>query len=256
MAKKSISQKKAEKQQMENAALHHVFNVFLGGLAAECWLLLAYRKYIMGTVDAMLLWHTVLKVGLYGGLVLLVAAIALGLWKKDCPKCRKLMPLVGGIGLFLAVSGWVSTTFYPQGVTVMCIAVPILTLLGLVFFLYQHECFLSTVVLSGAMFAAWVCSTGLSGSWRVPVMVGAVCSIIAVAALALLTRKAQQGEGKLKGLRVFSPECGYRILYGVFAASAAAIAVSLAAPGVVYYVMWLLGIAIFAELVYYTTKLM
>lgn len=34
----------------------------------------------------------------------------------------------------------------------MCIAVPILTLLGLVFFLFQHECFLSTVTLAGALF--------------------------------------------------------------------------------------------------------
>lgn len=256
MAKKSISQKKAEKQQQENAALHNVFYVFLAGLAAECWLLLSYRNYVTSTVDAMLLWHTVLKVGLYGGLVLLVAAIAVGLWKKDCPKCRKLMPLVGGIGLFLAISGWVSTTFYPQGITLMCIAVPILTLLGLVFFLYQHECFLSTVVLSGALFASWVCSTGLSGSWKLPVMAGAVCSIAVVAALAVLSRKAQQGEGKLKGLRVFSPECDYRILYGVFAVAAAAIAVALAVPSIVYYVMWVLGIAVFAELVYYTTKLM
>ncbi len=256
MAKKSISQKKAEKQQLENAALHNVFNVFLAGLAAECWLLLAYRNYVTSTVDALLLWHTVLQVGMIGGLVLLVAAIAVKIWKKNCPKCRKVTPLVGGIGLFLAISGWVSTTFYPQGITTMCTVVPVLTLLGLVFFLYQHECFLSTVVLSGALFAVWVCSTGLSGAWKLPVLVGAVCSIIAVAALAVLTRKAQQGEGKLKGLRVLSPECDYRILYGLFALAIVAIAVSLVVPGAAYYVMWLLGIAIFAELVYYTTKLM
>lgn len=256
MAKRSISQKKAERQQQENAALNNVFHVFLAGLAAECWLLLAYRNYVTSTVDALLLWDTVLKVGAVAGLVLLVAAIVVGIWKRSCPKCRRATALVGGIGLFLAVSGWVSTTFYPQGITTMCIAVPILTLLGLVLFLYQHECFLSTVVLSGAMFASWVCSAGLSGSWQLPVTAGAVCSIIAVAVLTFLTRKAQQGGGKLKGVRFLSTECDYNVLYSVFALAIVAIAVSLAVSSIVYYVMWLVGIGIFAELVYYTTKLM
>lgn len=256
MAKKTISQKRAEKQQMENAALRQVFNVFLTGLAAECWLLLAYRNYVMSTVDAMLAWHTVLKVGMYAGLVLLIAAIGVGIWKKDCPKCRNVMPLVGVAGLFLALSGWVSTTFYPMGVTVMCIIVPILTLMGLVYFLYQHECFLSTIVLAGALFASWVCATGLGGSWKIPVIAGALCSIAAVAVMALLARKAQQSGGKVKGLQVLSHDCDYRVLYAVFAVAIAAIVVSLVAPSIVYYVMWAVGIAIFAELVYYTTKLM
>lgn len=256
MAKKSISQKRAEKQQMENAALRQVFNVFLMGLAGECWLLMAYRNYIMSSVDAMLLWHTVLNVSMYAGLVLLIAAIGVGIWKKDCPKCRKVTPLAGAIGLFLAISGWVSTSFYPLGVTVLCIIVPILTLMGLVYYLYQHECFLSTIILAGALFASWVCATGLGGSWNLAVIIGAVCSIIVVAAAALLARKAQQNGGKLKGLQVLSLECDYRVLYAVFAVAAVAIAISLAVPGIVYYVMWALGIALFAELVYYTTKLM
>lgn len=256
MAKKSISQKRAEKQQMENAALRQVFNVFLAGLAAECWMLLAYRNYVMSTVDAMLTWHTVLKVSMYVGLVLLAVGVGVGIWKKDCPKCRKVMPLVGVAGLFLAFSGWVSTTFYPRGVTVMCIFVPIITLLGLVFFLYQHECFLSTVVLAGALFASWVCSNGLAGSWKIPVIIGAVCSVIAVAAIAYLTHKAQQRKGKLKGLQMFSHDCDYRVLYAVFAIASVTIIISMVAPGIVYYLMWVLGISLFAELVYYTTKLM
>lgn len=256
MAKKSISQKRAEKQQMESAALRQVFNVFLAGLAGECWLLMAYRNYVMSTVDAMLTWHTVLQVCMYVGLVLMVAAAVVGVWKKNCPKCRKIVPGAGVAGLFLALTGWVSTTFYPAGVTVLCIIVPILTLMGLVYFLYQHECFLSTIVLAGALFASWVCGSGLSGSWRVPVMIGAVCSIAAVAVVALLVRKAQQGGGKLKGLQVLSLECDYRVLYAVFALAIAAIVASLAVPTFIYYVMWVLGIALFAELVYYTTKLM
>ena len=46
MSKKPISQKRAERQQMENQALHRVFNVFLLGLAAECYLFIVQRRNI------------------------------------------------------------------------------------------------------------------------------------------------------------------------------------------------------------------
>ena len=75
MAKKPISQKRAERQQQENAALQKVLNVFLLGIAAECWLLLVYRNYDMGGVNSMLTWHEILKVCMYAGLVLLAGGI-------------------------------------------------------------------------------------------------------------------------------------------------------------------------------------
>ena len=256
MAKKPISQKRAERQQQENAALQKVLNVFLLGIVAECWLLLVYRSYDMGGVNSMLTWHSILKACVYVGLVLLAGGVAVTIWKHRCPKCRKIMPLVAAAGLFLALSSWVSTQFFPNGTAILCIIVPITTLLGLVFHLYQHECFLSTVALACSVFASWVCASGSAGSWRIPVMIGAVCSIAALAAAAVLTRKVQLSGGKLKDLRVFTPDCQYSILYGVFALGAAGIAVSLLAPFAVFYVMWALGIVLFALLVYYTTKLM
>ena len=256
MAKKPISQKKAEKQQMENAVLQKVLNVFLAGMLAECYLLLVYNNYDMGTVDSMLTWHSILDVLFYVGLVLLVGGVGVGIWKRSCPKCQKIMPFVAGIGLFLAASTWISTSFFPSGTKILCIMIPIVSLLGLVFLLYQHECFLSTITLAGAFFASWVCANGMTGFWRLPVMAGAICSIVAIAVLAFLTGKAKQNEGKLKSIRLFTAECDYRVLYAVFALSAAAIVIAMVATGVAYYLLWVLGIALFAELVYYTTKLM
>ena len=215
MAKKPISQKRAERQQQENAALQKVLNVFLLGIAAECWLLLVYRNYDMGGVNSMLTWHEILKVCMYAGLVLLAGGIGVTIWKRECPKCRKIMPLVALLGLLLTATGWVATRFFPSGTAVLCIIVPIITLLGLVFYLYQHECFLSTVALSGSLFASWVCASGTAGAWRVPVMIGAVCCIAALAAAAVLTRKIQQDNGKLSAavypasypLRCVRPGC-------------------------------------------------
>ena len=77
MAKKSISQKRAERQQQENQALNRVFLVFLLGLAAECYLFVVYRNYVMGSVPAMLAWRNVLRYGSVIGLVLLIAGAVL-----------------------------------------------------------------------------------------------------------------------------------------------------------------------------------
>lgn len=158
MAKKPISQKRAEKEELENKALHRVFNVFLLGLAAECYLFLVYRGYAAGTIDSMLVWHQILTWGMYAGLVMLVAGAAVAFAKRQDARLRTGMLWLGGIGLFLALSGWVVTFFFDnnRGITTMCILVPILVVLALIFFLFQPECFLSTLVLSCAMFTVWL----------------------------------------------------------------------------------------------------
>ena len=158
MAKKAISQKRTDREKQENQALHRVFNVFLLGLAAECYLFIVYRGYGVGAIDSVLIWDKILTWGMYLGLVMLIGAAIAGYVKRADSRLRTAMTWVGGLGLFLAASGWIITTFFDnhQGVTAMCIMVPILTVLGLVFLLYQHECFLCTAALAGSMFTVWV----------------------------------------------------------------------------------------------------
>lgn len=256
MAKKPISQKRADREKQENLALQRVFNVFLLGIAAECYLFVVYRNYVMGTAASLLVWYNVLRWAAIAGVVLLLGAAAAAYVKRAQPRLRRIMTLISVAGLFLAVSGWVMMRFFDKGVTTMCILVPVLTLLGLVYFLFQHECFLSTVVMAASLFTVWVCGSGLDSSWRTPVMAGAVAAIVLLAVLALLVRQAQKGEGKLRGVRVLSVECDYRVVYAVLAVCAVAIVVVLAAPAFGYYLLWALGILLFAEMVYYTTKLM
>ena len=259
MAKKSISQKRAERQQQENQALNRVFLVFLLGLAAECYLFVVYRNYVMGSVPAMLAWRNVLKYGGIIGLVLLLAGAAgaalyfrKGEGKKGAAACW-----CAGVGAFFAMSGWIMSTFYPAGVTVMCVMVPVLTVLGLVLFLYQRECFLTTLALCGSFLAVWVCGDGLdSMNWRIPIMIGAILGLVILAALALLVRKAQQDEGKLMGLRLLPVDCAYPVVYAGLAVSFVCVLAALVFAPAAYYIQWALGIAIFAEMVYFTTKMM
>lgn len=259
MSKKPVSQKRAERARQENMTLQRVFYVFLLGLAAECYLFLVYRGYAVGSVDSLLIWHQILTWGTWLGLVMLIAGAVVGYVKRADRRLCTTMAWVGGVGAFLAVSGWVVTHFFDNnaGITAMCIMVPILAVLGLVFLLFQHECFLSTVALTGALFAVWVRgAAAASGAWRVPVIIGAVFGAVLLVLAAGLTRKAQQGGGKLWGVRVYSPECDYRVLYGVLAIAFVCVLLAVAASSLAYYLMWVLGILLFAELVYYTTKLM
>lgn len=258
MAKKSISEKRAERERQENQTLQRVFNVFLLGLAAEVYLFIVYRGYVAGSVGSMLVWHQLLRWGSWIGLAAAVAGAGVGWWKREDRKLRTIMTWAGGVGAFLFVSGWIVTHFFSngQGVTTMCILVPILAVLALVYLLYQHECFLCTLALSCAMFTVWARGATAAGAWRVPVIAGCVLGIVLLGLAVFLAGKAQKGEGKLGGIRVLSVECDYRVLYGVLGLGAVGVLVALINPAISVYLMWVLGILLFAELVYYTTKLM
>ena len=77
MAKKPISQKRAEREKQENLALQRVFNVFLLGMAAEIYLFIVYRNYVLGTPDSLLIWDEILRWGSLAGLVLFFGQLRL-----------------------------------------------------------------------------------------------------------------------------------------------------------------------------------
>ncbi|MDE7242540.1 MAG: hypothetical protein K2O18_00990 [Oscillospiraceae bacterium] len=259
MAKKSISEKRTEREQAENQVLRRVFSVFLLGLAAEVYLFIVYRA-VTGSIDSMLAWYQgVLPVLSWLGVALLAGG-GIAAYVKRADK-KLFAPLLGasGAGLFLALSGFVITTFSNdnKGVTTMCVLAPIAAVLGLIFLLYQHECFLSTLALSGAMFAVWVRGTSAASVlWRIPVIVGLVAGALLLAAAAWLVRKTQEKNGKLGSVRLFAVDCDYRIVYAVLGAAFVCVLLAMALPAITYYLMWALGIVMFAELVLYTTKLM
>ena len=257
--KKPSSQKRADREQHDNRTLNRVYYVFLLGLAAECYLIMAYRGFAFANIGSTLAWNKFLNAAMWVGLVLLIAGTAVAIWKKKEKKLRTIMTWVAGVGAFFFASSWIMTRFFSNGlgVTAMCVLVPILAVLALIYLLYQHECAVNTVLLGGAMFSVWLRgATAQSEYWRVPVIVGCVVVLLGLAAVAFLVNKARQDGGKLWGLRVFSVECDYRIVFAVVAAAAVSVLLVAVLPAVSYYLMWVLGVLLFAELVYYTTKLM
>lgn len=256
MAKKNLSQKRALRQQQEREALNNILNIFLLGLLAECYLLVVYRFYAGGTVNSLLLWDNILKVLSWVGLGMTVLGGAAAVWKRKEPKIVKVASYAALAGLFLAVTGWVMITFFDIGVIAMCIAVPVLTVLGLIYFLYQHECFLCTALLAGSFFTVWICGKGLDSNWGVVVTVCSALVVIALLLIAIAAGRVKKADGKFRGIRLFTQDCDYRVIYGVCAVCAALILVALFVPTVAYYVIWALGVLLFVELAYFTAKMM
>lgn len=257
MAKKP--NKRAEKLRKEQEVINRVLNIFLVGIVAETYLLMMHKR-LTGTAAQMVGAAKALTVLGWIGLALAVAGVVLMLVKKAEPKFRKIGLWGAGTGVFLAVSSVLMYFFYPRGGQLLCAAVPIAAVLGLVYYLFQREFFVNVVILGGTMFTLWVLGRGLGTvNWNTKVIAGAVVVLIGLALMAVLTRKLEKNAGKWTGkkeIAVFSPACEYKILYAVYALAAILIVLALLMSSTVFYTMWVAGILIFVLAVYYATKLM
>lgn len=256
MSKKPVSQKRAQRQQQERAALNNIFNTFLVGLAAECYLFIVYRGYIAGTIDSLLAWDKILHVLMWVGAAALAAGGVLSFVKRKDEKLRRIGLIAAGAGLFFAATGWIMTRFFDLGVVTMCAVVPILTVLALIFFLYPRDCFISTLLLVLSLFVVWVCDRGMTGSLQLFVRIGAIAAMIALAVFGIAARRIQFKDGKLGRFQIFPVECDYKMIYIVSVVCILLVALAVFIPSITYYLIWAAVVALFAELAYFTTKMM
>lgn len=254
-------EKKLTREQRDNQVLGQVFRLFLLGIVAEGLLFFFNDFYINGTAQSLVGIYYGLPYASAAGFVLMVVGLAL-LWKKRnvSPVTRKVYGWIAGLGAFVGFCSLVLRLLYPTGGTYLCLLVPILTVLGMVYLLFQREFFLVAVILSGALFTVWVCRKGIgTANWNGKVLVGGILVLAGLAALAALTAKVQKQGGRWIGtykVRLLPEDCDYRMLYLAYALAFVAILLAMLVVGTTYYSMWVLGIALFAFAVYYTTKLM
>lgn len=259
MPKKHAHQKQnVNHQEQDRIALNRMFNTFLIGLATECYLFIVYRGYVAGSVDSLLIWHSILRVLMWVGLGALIGGCGLALAKRSNKKLCIGGLIAAALGAFFSAGGWIMTNFLDngRGVKTMCIIVPVLTVLMLIYFLYQRECFVSTSMVALALFTIWICEKGMGGLWNNGIMIGTIVVAVLLAAAALAVRMAQKNEGKLFGLQVFGPDCTYGVVYLVTAVCVILPLLALFVPGVTYYLIWAAVITLFAELAFFTTKMM
>lgn len=228
---------------------------FLAGCAAEIYLLIVRKFYINGTIYQVVAWDSYLQYLVYAGLALLAIGVVLALvWRKD-PFHQPIGFWTAGTGAFLAFSAWFTRGYVDAALRLMCVVVPVVMLLGVLWCLYDRECAWALSVLGTSLVALWVLRRELDSMYLgKPLKLLAIVYLILLAALAFAMRKADKNGGKLGKLTLL-PEDGDPLpVYVACGLSFVAVAVSLVSSAASYYAMWAMAIVVFALAVYYTVK--
>ena len=208
-----------------NRNLNSALTLFTAGFIAEFYLLLINQYFVKGSVDQVVAIAGYLEVMAIVGAAAFGAGVVLTVMRRKWTRFAAAGKWLLGLGLFFGVSSLLMRRVYPMGTTVMCILVPVLMLLAVVFLLYQHEFAVQAIALTLAIASAVLLNHGSSS---MPALVTAFCwaAMVLVAALLVLTVMLQKHEGS-KGTVIFPAKTNYALTCAVLVLSIAAIAVSL-----------------------------
>ena len=220
--------KRAERMARSNRNVNRAITVLMAGVIAEFYLLMVNNYYVKGGVGQVLTMMTVLQVIDYIGCALFGAGLVVWLMRKKWTRFAPAAPWLLCIGFFFAVSSILMLKVYPQGTTMMCVIVPVVMLIGIVFLLYPREFSVQAVGLTASLMAMYLIHRGSgSDTW-----------------------------GGIGDLRIVSQDGDYKLIYAVLAVCALAIVAALAVSSIAYYGLWVLAIGTFLLAVYYTVKMM
>lgn len=253
-------EQQAQRAKQEDVVLNKVLWWIVGSVILEALLLLLNRVYVNYTASEIEFAYSLRGVFKVLAIVLPICFVVLvGLWlaARKSGKLVKLTGVLALIALILAVCAVIVRIFDVSGVKFLYIAVPVVAVLALIYYLYQREFFVSAVF----------CALGLLGIKLLPRVRGAslvgyayaVALAVLLVAAVVLFRMMQKSQGKLtvKGtpMQVFPKGANYALLYVTCAlvAVVAIAAVMMGALTLLYGVLvaWLLILA-----VYYTVRLM
>ncbi|MBR3560638.1 MAG: hypothetical protein IKN81_03800 [Oscillospiraceae bacterium] len=247
-----VTRREKSERNMNRAVL-----LLTAGLVAEWYLLMADRYYARGTISQVVGWYDYLGVMRWAALAVLAAGVVMMTLRGGKPWVKKLGGLLTGCGAFFTFTSVAMRHYFPVSVTVLCVMVPVLLLLGIIYLFYQAEFSVQATELAMALGA--VILLGRSGSAAVKVC--AALAVCGIAALLICTAAAKKNGGALRlggeTVQVFAPKADYRLSLGVPVLCLAAVAAAYyAVPAGAFYATWALAIVAFVLAVYYTIKLM
>ena len=222
---------------------------FLAGCVAELYLLILRRFYVNADSDvARFAWydHYLWLLGGIGAGVAVVCVLGALILRKD-PKRRRILWLAAAAGVF-AGGAALLVRWNMAALSFLTIVVPVVSLLGILWGLYDRECALALTVLGASLFVLWGFRRyGSSVYVGTAVKVCVAVYLILLAAIAWLTRSGRLGQ-------ILPPKADRLPVYVACGLSGASLLASFLGTAVSYYAMWALAAVVFALAVYYTVK--
>lgn len=223
---------------------------FLAGCVAELYLLIIRRFYILGNIREVVAWDEYLKYFAYAGIAVLAIGVALTfLWKADKKK-RIIGVSAAAAGAYLAAVSAVARMNLSL-ISLLVVIVPAIVIVGILWCLYDRECALSLTILGVSLVVVWAARRAI---YLPAVKILVVLFLLALVAVAVLTRKAMQSAGKLGKFQFLPTKANVTAVYVSCGLSLVAVATVLVSVTIAYYSMWLLAAVVFALSVYYTVK--
>ena len=252
--------KAAERARQEDAILNRVLIWIAGSVVLEALLLLLNRYYVEYTMDEVFIAKGIYDATGILSFVLPIGFIAALIWWVNTRRRHgsTLAPQVTTTVLALfSVCAILTHFFVEAGVKALCVAVPCIAVLALVYYLYQREFFVVMVTAAAGLLGLWMLSkrqghTSLLYAYLIVELVVLVAAI-------LMTRKLQCDRGFLRfksgAVQCLPGNANYILLYLTFLVSVLVQGLGLLlGPVAVLYaveIVWLLAMA-----VYYTVRLM
>ena len=251
----NTNDKRAARREKSERNMNRAVILLIAGLVAEWYLLMVDRYYARGTIDQVVGWYDFLGVLRWVALAMFVAGVALLALRRGKWLTRA-GGILAGVGGFFAFTSFAMRCYHPVSVTVMCVLVPVLLVLGIVYLFYQPEFSAQATALAMGVGALVLLSRSGSSAVRACAALS-LCGVAVVFAAALLLKRSggvwKRGDRRT---RVFPANADYRLTLGVPALCFALVLAALFVPAVAFYAAWALAAAAFALAVYYTVKLM
>jgi len=252
------SNKRTQRAAKNNRSIEHATSLLTAGFLAEFYLLMVNNYFVKGTVDQLVAAADFLQVLVYVGTALVGAGVALlCLHKKSGEKFGKIKWWLLVSGVFFTLSSELMLKVYPQGTTAMCIIVPVITVMGIIFLMFPREFSTEAVALASTIAVMILTNKGAGSDYW-----GGIVKAVAIAVLALIvvisavTISARKNDGAIGSVQLYGAKTNYSMLCIVMALCVIAIVAVLCMSSLAYYGIWAASILAFALAVYYTVKMM
>ncbi len=248
------------RKEREDQALNRVLWWFGGAVVLEFFVLLLNRYFINFNTRNFAAAAGIFRFLQIFSAVCLALAVVFGvlwmLWRKGQKKGTFLFGVCALIALALFLCAFIAGMWKDTGVQLLYVAVPVVAVLALVYYLYQREFFLVAIQGGVALFAMWAYTKLIYVNAPLVYGILIAAAVLAVAAAALAA-VLQRSKGRLGKKRILSKRCNYVPLYLASAVTLLAVilafcfGISVAYGALLGVVAWLFGAA-----VYYTVHLM